>query len=72
MPRRVNAEVRLRCYKGSVSVLSRSSETEKLYDPEEASMDSLVDFSPMDTSMFFKPTLLTPLDFPTAIDCPEF
>jgi len=50
--RRVNAEVRLRCYKGSVSVLSRSSETEKLYDPEEASMDSLVDFSPIDTTGF--------------------
>ncbi|KAI9854635.1 MAG: hypothetical protein M1813_000933 [Trichoglossum hirsutum] len=47
-----NAEVRLRCYKGSVSVPSRSSETEKLYDAEEASMDSLVDFSPLDTSGF--------------------
>lgn len=50
--RRVNAEVRLRCYKGSVSVLGRSSETEKLYSSEEASMDSLVDFSPMDTTGF--------------------
>ncbi|KAI9836753.1 MAG: hypothetical protein M1837_003241 [Sclerophora amabilis] len=50
--RRVNAEVRLRCYKGSVSVLGRSSETEKLYSSEEASMDSLVDFSPVDTSGF--------------------
>ncbi|OCL08218.1 argininosuccinate synthase-like protein [Glonium stellatum] len=50
--RRVNAEVRLRCYKGSVSVLGRSSETEKLYSSEEASMDSLVDFSPVDTTGF--------------------
>ena len=47
-----NAEIKLRCYKGSVSVLSRSSETEKLYDEEMASMDSLVDFSPVDTSGF--------------------
>lgn len=44
--------MRLRCYKGSVSVLSRSSETEKLYSSEEASMDSLVDFSPIDTTGF--------------------
>jgi len=50
--RRVNAEVRLRCYKGSVWVLGRSSETEKLYDAEEASMDSLEDFSPVDTTGF--------------------
>jgi argininosuccinate synthase len=35
-----------------VSVLGRSSETEKLYSSEEASMDSLVDFSPMDTTGF--------------------
>jgi len=50
--KRVNAEVKLRCYKGSVSVLSRSSETEKLYSSEEASMDSLENFSPLDTSGF--------------------
>jgi len=50
--KRVNAEVRLRCYKGSVSVLSRSSETEKLYDSEQASMDSMDDFSPLDTTGF--------------------
>ncbi|KAL8729743.1 MAG: hypothetical protein Q9166_004572 [cf. Caloplaca sp. 2 TL-2023] len=50
--RRVNAEVHLRCYKGSVSILGRNSETEKLYSSEEASMDSLVDFSPMDTTGF--------------------
>ena len=47
-----NAEIRLRCYKGFVSVLSRTSETEKLYSSEEASMDSLENFSVLDTSMF--------------------
>ncbi|KIW00626.1 argininosuccinate synthase [Verruconis gallopava] len=50
--RRVNAEVKLRCYKGCVSVLGRSSETENLYSADEASMDSLVDFSPVDTTGF--------------------
>ena len=39
--------------------------TEKL-SSEEASMDSLVDFSPMDIESVLKPTLLTSLDFPTA------
>ncbi|KAL8935155.1 MAG: hypothetical protein Q9216_005563 [Gyalolechia sp. 2 TL-2023] len=47
---RVNAEVRLRCYKGSVSILGRSSKTEKLYSEEDASMDSLENFTPLDTS----------------------
>ncbi|KAL8946310.1 MAG: hypothetical protein Q9222_007276 [Ikaeria aurantiellina] len=50
--RRVNAEVRLRCYKGSVSVLGRSSKTEKLYSAEDASMDSLENFTPLDTTGF--------------------
>ncbi|KAK2740184.1 argininosuccinate synthetase [Myotisia sp. PD_48] len=48
----VNGQVRLRCYKGSVSVLGRSSETSKLYDPEQSSMDSLEDFQPTDTTGF--------------------
>ncbi|EFX02371.1 argininosuccinate synthase [Grosmannia clavigera kw1407] len=48
---RVNGEVRLRCYKGNAYVLGRSSD-EKLYSSEESSMDSLVDFSPVDTSGF--------------------
>ncbi len=47
-----NADIRLCCYKGSVSVLSRTSETEKLYSSEEASMDSLENFSVLDTSMY--------------------
>ncbi|KAL8932272.1 MAG: hypothetical protein Q9211_006413 [Gyalolechia sp. 1 TL-2023] len=57
---RVNADVRLRCYKGSVSVLGRSSKTEKLYSEEDASMDSLENFTPLDTSMsMFSPWRLT-------------
>lgn len=48
----VNGQVRLRGYKGSVSVLGRSSETSKLYNPEMSSMDSLEDFQPSDTTGF--------------------
>jgi argininosuccinate synthase len=44
----------LRLYKGNAYVLGRSSETEKLYSAEEASMDSLTNFSPVDTSEFKK------------------
>ena len=50
--KRVNGEVRIRCYKGGMRVLGRSSKTEKLYSAEEASMDSLENFSPEDTSGF--------------------
>ena len=50
--RRVNGEVRLRLYKGNTYVLGRSSATEKLYSEEEASMDSLDNFSPEDTTGF--------------------
>lgn len=50
--KRVNGQVRLRLYKGNVFVLGRSSETEKLYSAEEASMDTLENFSPEDTSGF--------------------
>jgi len=50
--RRVNADVRLRLYKGSAYILGRSSETENLYSSTEASMDSLEDFSPVDTTGF--------------------
>ncbi|KAI9866239.1 MAG: Adenylosuccinate synthetase [Trichoglossum hirsutum] len=52
--KRVNGEVRLRCYKGAVYVLGRSSSTEKLYSEEEASMDSLDNFSPEDATGFIK------------------
>jgi len=50
--KRVNGEVRLFCYKGNVYVKGRSSDTEKLYSETEASMDSLEDFSPVDTTGF--------------------
>lgn len=50
--KRVNGEVRVRLYKGSPYILGRSSSTEKLYDAEEASMDSLEDFEPTDTTGF--------------------
>ncbi|KAF4970057.1 hypothetical protein FZEAL_10121 [Fusarium zealandicum] len=48
----VNGQVRLRVYKGHVYVLGRSSDTSSLYSQEDASMDSLEGFSPMDTSGF--------------------
>lgn len=48
----VNGLVRLSAYKGSVMVLGRSSETEKLYDATAASMDELTDFDPVDTTGF--------------------
>ena len=50
--KRVNGAVRLRLYKGGVHVLGRSSETERLYSAEEASMDSLDNFRPEDTTGF--------------------
>jgi argininosuccinate synthase len=48
----VNGQVRCRCYKGLFSVLGRSSETEKLYDASESSMDEIGAFSPDDTTGF--------------------
>jgi argininosuccinate synthase len=50
--KRVNGEVRLFAYKGNVYVKGRSSDTEKLYSETEASMDTLEDFSPVDTTGF--------------------
>ena len=49
---RINGQVDLRLYKGNAYIMGRSSETEKLYSEEESSMDSLVDFSPVDTTGF--------------------
>lgn len=48
----VNGKVRCRVYKGSFSVLGRSSETEKLYDMSESSMDEIGAFAPQDTTGF--------------------
>ncbi len=48
----VNGQVRVRLYKGSTIILGRSSETEKLYDSTESSMDELTGFEPQDASGF--------------------
>ncbi|KAL9086352.1 MAG: hypothetical protein Q9165_007138 [Trypethelium subeluteriae] len=48
----VNGAVRCRCFKGSFSVLGRWSETEKLYDMSESSMDEIGDFEPQETTGF--------------------
>ncbi|BDD62884.1 argininosuccinate synthetase [Monascus purpureus] len=48
----VNGQVRCRAYKGNFIVLGRSSETEKLYDMTESSMDEIGDFSPAETTGF--------------------
>ncbi|KAK8196645.1 argininosuccinate synthetase [Zalaria obscura] len=48
----VNGAVRCRVYKGSFSVIGRWSDTEKLYDMEESSMDEIGDFRPEDTTGF--------------------
>lgn len=48
----VNGQVRCRVYKGTFSVLGRSSDTEKLYDASESSMDEIGAFSPADTTGF--------------------
>ena len=48
----VNGTVRCRAYKGSFSVIGRSSATEKLYDMSESSMDEIGSFAPQDTTGF--------------------
>ncbi|MCJ1284778.1 argininosuccinate synthetase [Xylographa opegraphella] len=48
----VNGQVRCRVYKGQMMVLGRSSETEKLYDATESSMDEITGFEPSETSGF--------------------
>lgn len=48
----VNGSVRCRAFKGSFSVLGRWSDTAKLYDASESSMDEIGDFSPKDTTGF--------------------
>lgn len=48
----VNGSVRCRAYKGTFTVLGRWSETSKLYDASESSMDEIGDFAPSDTTGF--------------------
>ncbi|KAJ1914713.1 argininosuccinate synthetase [Tieghemiomyces parasiticus] len=50
----VNGVVRLKLYKGNAVVEGRFSETEKLYDMEESSMDVQGGFSPQDSEGFIK------------------
>ncbi|KAH6973638.1 argininosuccinate synthase [Ilyonectria sp. MPI-CAGE-AT-0026] len=48
----VTGIVRLSAYKGNTYVLGRSSNASNLYSEQDASMDSLEGFSPMDTTGF--------------------
>jgi len=48
----VNGSVRCRAFKGMFSVIGRWSDTEKLYDESESSMDEIGDFAPQDTTGF--------------------
>ncbi|KAK7418545.1 hypothetical protein QQX98_003890 [Neonectria punicea] len=48
----VTGVVRLTAYKGNATVLGRYSDASNLYSEEDASMDSLEGFSPMDTTGF--------------------
>ncbi|KOS21763.1 Argininosuccinate synthase [Escovopsis weberi] len=50
--RNVTGVVRMAAYKGNAIVLGRWSDASNLYSEEDASMDSLEGFSPMDTSGF--------------------
>lgn len=50
----VNGFVRVKLYKGNVSIEGRGSETEKLYDMEESSMDVQGGFSPQDSEGFIR------------------
>ncbi len=65
----VNGQVRCRVYKGSFIVLGRSSETEKLYDASESSMDEIGAFSPEATTGFIavQGQALIPLILPLLI-----
>lgn len=50
--KQVNGSVRCRAYKGMFSAIGRWSDTEKLYDESESSMDEIGDFAPSDTTGF--------------------
>lgn len=50
----VNGQVRLRLYKGNCIVLGRSSQTERLYDASESSMDEIGSFEPIEAGGFIK------------------
>ncbi|KAJ2366300.1 argininosuccinate synthetase, partial [Coemansia sp. RSA 2610] len=50
----VNGSVRVKLYKGSLTMEGRWSETETLYDMEQSSMDVQGDFEPIDSDGFIK------------------
>jgi len=50
----VNGQVRVRLCKGNVIILARSSQTEKLYDESESSMNEIGSFEPSETGGFIK------------------
>ncbi|KAL9529652.1 Argininosuccinate synthase [Sphaerulina musiva] len=50
--KKVNGSVRCRVFKGMFSCVGRWSDTEKLYDASESSMDEIGDFAPCDTTGF--------------------
>lgn len=50
----MTGEVRLMAYKGSVYVQGRRSDASNLYSAEDASMDSLDGFSPMDATGYIE------------------
>lgn len=50
----VNGKVRVRLYKGNLIILGRSSETGRLYDESESSMDEIGSFEPSETEGFIK------------------
>ncbi|TLS28972.1 hypothetical protein PpBr36_01804 [Pyricularia pennisetigena] len=50
----VTGQVRLAVYKGNTYVLGRKSDASNLYSEQDASMDSLEGFSPMDTTGFIE------------------
>jgi len=49
---KVSGQVRMMVYKGNAYVLGRSTNSSNLYSEQDASMDSLEGFSPMDTTGF--------------------
>ncbi|KAI9796347.1 MAG: argininosuccinate synthetase [Piccolia ochrophora] len=54
----ISGQVRCRAYKGTMSVLGRSSDNAKLYDMSESSMDEIGDFEPSDTTGFINVTAI--------------
>lgn len=65
----VNGTVRCRVYKGLFSALGRSSETEKLYDASESSMDEIGAFSPQETGGFIAVQGMSLFDYTPYTTC---